>query len=97
MWFAAISNFQREFWFQKFCEKLLQGSRPVLDMLRTNPFPESPPRYLRAVVDRYRFTSGAERRRTGAWWRGEPLGLYAPVLTLESGMLALAPPELQPK
>jgi len=97
MWFAAISDIQREFWFQKFCERLLQGSPPVLRLLRTDPFPQAPPRYLRAVVYRYHFTSIAERRRTGAWWRGEPLGFYAPVLTLESGKLALAPPELQPK
>jgi len=97
MWFAAISGFRSEFWFAKLCERLLQGSRPVLNMLRTNPFPGAPPRYLRALVDRYHFTSAAERRRTGAWWRAEPLGFYAPVMTLESGHLALAPLELQPK
>jgi hypothetical protein len=97
MWFAAISGFRSEFWFAKLCERLLQGSRPVLGLLRTNPFPGAPPRYLRALVDRYHFTSAAERRRTGAWWRAEALGFYAPVMTLESGHLALAPPELQPK
>ena len=95
MWFAAISDFRTEMWFLKFCEKVLQGSRPVLRLLRTNPFPDAPPRYLRAVVDRYRFTTLAERRKSGAWWQGQPLGLYAPVLTLEAGRLALAPPELQ--
>ncbi len=95
MWFAAISDFRSEFWFAKFCEKLLQGSPPVLRLLRTNPFPNAAPRYLRAVVDRYRFTNPVERRETGAWWSAQPLGLYAPVLTLESGRLALAPAELQ--
>jgi hypothetical protein len=67
----------------------------VLGLLRANPFPEGPPRYVRAMIDRYHFTDPATRRATGAWWRREPLGPYAPVLTLTQGKLALAPAELQ--
>jgi len=67
----------------------------VLRLLRSNPFAEAPPRYIRAVVYRYHFTDPAARRATGAWWRRERLGLYAPVLTLQDGALAVAPAELQ--
>jgi hypothetical protein len=95
MWFAALSDFRREFWFLRFCEQLLRNSKPVLGLLLENPFPDAPPRYVRAVVYRYHFTGPAARRATGAWWRREPLGLYSPVLTLEAGQLAAAPPELQ--
>lgn len=95
MWFAAISDFRTEFWFARFCEKLLLGAEPVLRLLRTNPFPGTPPRYLRAVVYRYHFTDPAERRASGAWWRREPLGPYCPVLTLEAGRVVVAPAELQ--
>ncbi len=95
MWFAALVDFREVPWFLRFCEKLLLGSEPVLRLMRENPFPDSPPRYLRAVVYRYRFTDPAERRSRGAWWRRERLGLYCPVLTLEAGQLAPAPAELQ--
>jgi len=95
MWFAALSGYQREIWFLRFCDRLLRNSAPVVGLLRTNPFPGDPPRYLRAVVYRYHFTDAAVRRATGAWWRREPLGLYCPVLMLEGGTLAAAPAELQ--
>jgi len=95
MWFAALSDYRREFWFLRFCEELLGNSKPVLRLLARNPFRDAPPRYLRAVVYRYHFTDPAARRSTGAWWRREPLGLYCPVLTLEEGHLVAAPAELQ--
>jgi predicted DCC family thiol-disulfide oxidoreductase YuxK len=88
MWFAAIGDFRRETWFLRFCERLLQGSPPVLALLERNPFPQSPPRFVRAVVYDYHFTDARARRASGAWWRREPLGLYCPVLTLERGRLA---------
>jgi predicted DCC family thiol-disulfide oxidoreductase YuxK len=88
MWFAALSDYRQQPWFLSFCERLLQGSRPVLGLLRDNPFPEAPPRFLRAVVTVYRFTDPPTRRRTGAWWRREARGLYCPVLTLVQGRLA---------
>ena len=62
--------------------KLLQGSPPVLGLLADNPFPQKPPRYVRALVYDYRFTDRAERARTGRWWRRELKGLYCPVLSL---------------
>lgn len=95
MWFAALSDFQHERWLLSLCDKLLRNSAPVLNLFAENPFPGAPPRYIRAVLYRYHFTDPAARRATGAWWRREPLGLYCPVLTLEAGRLAAAPPELQ--
>ena len=95
MWFAALSDYRSEGWLLRFCEQLLRGSRPVLGLLRANPFPEGPPRYVRAMIDRYHFTDRATRRATGAWWRRERLGPYAPVLTLTEGKLAVAPEDLQ--
>jgi hypothetical protein len=51
----------------------------VLGLLATNPFPDHPPRYVRAVLYDYRFTDAAEKRQTGAWWRRRELGPYTPV------------------
>jgi hypothetical protein len=81
MWFAALSRFEEEPWFQRFGRRLLARSPPVLNLLARDPFDGRSPRYLRAVLYRYRFSDAAARRRTGAWWTREALGLFAPVLT----------------
>lgn len=82
MWFAALSDYRRETWFLDFCARLLQGSPTVVALLRHNPFPQAPPRYLRALVYDYRFTDPATRRAEGAWWRRELKGTYCPTLSL---------------
>jgi hypothetical protein len=83
MWFAALGRFQENPWFAAFLRKLLEGSPAVTGLLEKNPFPERPPRYVRARGYDYRFTDSDERRRTGAWWSREERGLYAPMLSLE--------------
>jgi hypothetical protein len=84
MWFAALGNEQRNPWFQYFQYRLLQGNKDVLALIETNPFPDAPPRYIRAVLYDYRFTDFATRREDGAWWRRKPLRLYSPVRSLQS-------------
>ena len=51
----------------------------MLGLLADNPFPDRPPRYVRAVSYDYRFTDSAERARTGAWWRRREIGPYCPI------------------
>jgi predicted DCC family thiol-disulfide oxidoreductase YuxK len=92
MWFAALGRVEGNPWFLSFCQRLLEGSRPVLALLETDPFPRAPPRYLRAIIYEYRFTDAATRRATGAWWRRERRGFYCPVLTLRGGRLVAAEP-----
>jgi len=55
----------------------------VLALFAGNPFPQDPPRQIRAVLWQYWFTSMAEKRATGTWWRRQLLGLYAPTLERE--------------
>jgi lipase maturation factor 1 len=81
MWFAALGDYRRSPWFVAFLARLLENARPVVDLLRINPFHAAPPRYVRATVYRYQFSNLATRRATGEWWRRERLGLYCPVLT----------------
>jgi predicted DCC family thiol-disulfide oxidoreductase YuxK len=83
MWFAALGGYEENPWFIQFCARLLDGSRPVAALLAHDPFAGRAPRYVRAVVYDYRFTDRATRRRTGAWWAREPVGLYCPVLSKE--------------
>src|SRR5262249_52957454 len=81
MWFVGISPAYGEPWLRRFLAKLLENDRAVLRLLRATPFPDAPPRYVRARVYRYRFTTAAERRATGDWWVrsyvGELLGPLA--------------------
>jgi len=78
MWFAALSRQYADRWFLALVGKLLVNDRAVLGLLRHNPFPEAPPVYVRARMYRYRFTTRAERRETGAWWHRTDVGEYLP-------------------
>ena len=84
MWFAALGSYEENPWLVRLVGRLLEGSPEVLGLLAHNPFPEHPPRYVRAALFDYRFTSSEERHRTGAWWRREAKGLYLPALTREN-------------
>lgn len=68
MWFLPLSPAYGEGWFPAFLVRLLEGDPAVLRLLRRNPFPARPPVHIRARLFRYRYTTWAELRRTGAWW-----------------------------
>ena len=82
MWFAALSDWRGNPWFVNFTVRLLEGSREVTQLMDGNPFPSGPPKYVRALLFHYRFTTFEERRATGAWWHREPKGLYFPAISL---------------
>jgi len=83
MWFAAISPGYAQPWLQPFMERLLRNDRPTLRLLQHNPFPESPPRYVRAELYQYRFTTWAELRSEHAWWHRARISMYARPMTLQ--------------
>ena len=92
MWFAALGDVSNNRWVLVFEKKLLEGSDEVTALMAENPFPHSPPKYLRAQVYLYEFTTADERKTTGAWWTRTPRGSYVPDLGLDStGTLTLAP------
>ncbi|MFJ2770345.1 lipase maturation factor family protein [Streptomyces sp. NPDC087300] len=69
MWFAALSPAYARPWFGPLVERLLDGDRDTLRLLRASPFPpEAPPAYVRARLYRYRYTTWRELRATGAHW-----------------------------
>ncbi len=83
MWFAALSTASQTPWFSSLMLRLLEGSPEVLPLLKTNPFPNGPPKMLRAVVYDYHFSDPRTRASTGAWWRREYLGTYFPAVSLK--------------
>ena len=82
MWFAALGTYQQNPWFISFAERLLQGSPAVLRLLDHNPFPEEPPRFVRAELYEYSFTDFSTKGGDGTWWESEYLGLYLPPVSL---------------
>ncbi|GAA3870929.1 lipase maturation factor family protein [Streptomyces lacrimifluminis] len=69
MWFAALSPAYAGSWFGALVERLLENDRDTLRLLRGSPFPpDAPPRYVRARLFRYRYTTWRELRATGARW-----------------------------
>jgi predicted DCC family thiol-disulfide oxidoreductase YuxK len=84
MWFAALGNYQSNEWFQNLMVRLLQGSPPVARLFERTPFGGSPPRYVRALLYEYRFTTITERRATGDFWHRDLRGLYFPRISLDS-------------
>jgi predicted DCC family thiol-disulfide oxidoreductase YuxK len=85
MWFAALGTYRYNPWFVNFCVRLLQGSPDVLALMGHNPFPNAPPRYIRAVLYDYHYTDLATHHRTGEWWRRDRVGFYMPVMALQPG------------
>src|SRR5437660_4253270 len=83
MWFAALGTPQENPWIGGLIVRLLQGSHDVDRLLAHNPFPDKPPRYVRAMYYRYRFTTPSERRQTGAWWKRQELREYLPTVSLD--------------
>ena len=82
MWFAAMSSPMYHEWFVPFLAKLLESDRPTLRLLRKDPFEGHPPRFVRALLYLYRFTTPKEHRETGAWWHRELVGDYVPPVSL---------------
>ena len=76
MWFAALSSPRAQPWFGAFVERLAEASPPVLALLAHDPFGGAPPRFVRARLDDYRFSTLAQWRATGRWWVTRPIGPY---------------------
>ncbi|MFC4004630.1 lipase maturation factor family protein [Prauserella oleivorans] len=74
LWFVSLSPRYGARWLPELVTRLLSGDRQTLKLLRGNPFPDTPPRFVRARLFHYRYTTWQERRETRAWWVREPVG-----------------------
>jgi Lipase maturation factor len=83
LWFASLSTWRDSPFVPRTELRLLSNDQDVLSLFAANPFLHAPPRQVRVVMWQYWFTSMAEKKAHGLWWRREFLGLYAP--TLERG------------
>lgn len=79
IWFVPTQQPLQMNWFDRFIERLHQGSETVTALLEHNPFPDGPPRYLRVDSFEYRFTTVEERGQSGNWWHMEYQGFFPKV------------------
>ena len=81
LWFAAMKP-APEVWFENLLLRLLDNEPKVTALLEDNPFAEYPPRYIRARLYQYRFSTPEEKAQTGAWWQRQLLREYFPPIRL---------------
>lgn len=86
LWFATLGDVTDYPWVVTVEERLLDGEPSVLALFRRDPFAGAKPIAVRAIKWQYWFTTPAEKRATGAWWRREELGPYAPPAPLDRVM-----------
>jgi hypothetical protein len=83
LWFASLGNWNDNPIVPNTEIRLLSNSPDVLKLFRANRFADTPPKQVRAVLWQYRFTTLAEKRATGNWWKRQLLGSYAPTLEVQ--------------
>jgi len=99
LWFASLGEWRDNPIVLRTERRLLSNNQDVLALFAANPFPNAPPRYVRAVLWQYWFTSMAGKKEHGLWWRRQFLGLYAPEIEQEpDGRIGVTqwPTELPP-
>jgi hypothetical protein len=99
LWFASLGSWQEYSIVPRTEVRLLSNDSDVLSLFKQNPFPQKPPRQVRAVLWQYWFTSMAEKRPQGLWWRRQFLGLYAPTIERDAdgNIRAVEAPNVQPR
>jgi hypothetical protein len=79
IWFAAMASPAEYPWTLHFVWKLLHNDAGTLSLLANNPFPDTPPHYIRARLYRYQFAPLGDK----AWWKREVIGEWLPALSTD--------------
>ena len=68
-------------WTLHFIWKLLHNDAGTLSLLANNPFPDKPPRLIRAQLYQYHFAPPGNP--AGTWWERKLVGPWLPPLSIE--------------
>lgn len=85
MWFAALGTSRSTRWFSPFMVRLLDGEPVITQQFAHNPFPDAPPKYIRALLYEYEFEDRATKNAEGRWWKRELVGTYFGPASLSGG------------
>ena len=80
LWFASLGEWRQYPFVPRTEELLLENDPVVLRLFKDNPFPNAPPRQVRAVLWQYWFSTMEERRTEGVWWRRQVVAAYTPTI-----------------
>jgi multisubunit Na+/H+ antiporter MnhG subunit len=81
MWFAAMSTPDEYPWTLTLMSKLLHNDPGTLSLFAGNPFPNKPPKYIRAVWYRYTFTPPGNPIHL--YWQRQRLGIWLPAMAAD--------------
>ncbi|WP_299287080.1 lipase maturation factor family protein [uncultured Mucilaginibacter sp.] len=85
MWFAAMASPNEYPWTLNLVWKLLHNDPSTISLFAGNPFPQKPPRYVRAVL--YRYTFAKPGNPQGLYWNRKQLGLWLPAMSAQDPRL----------
>jgi len=82
LWFAAMADYRYYPWTLNLVWKLLHNDPDTLSLFGGNPFPDHPPRYIRAVLYNYKFAKPGNPEHV--YWTRERLNLWLPPFSVNS-------------
>ena len=74
LWFASLTTWQNALIVPLTEERLLEGDKDVLSLFRGDPFAAQPPKFVRAVLWQYWFSTPEEKRTRGCVVDSEAAG-----------------------
>ncbi|KAK2582003.1 hypothetical protein KPH14_002436 [Odynerus spinipes] len=84
MCFAASYTYHQSPWLMSLTYRLLSGQPEVLALINTveNPFNDKPPKYIKASLYHYRYTTyNTTGSNTQPWWTRKKVEEYMPIFT----------------
>ncbi len=81
MWFAAMASPNEYPWTLNLVWKLLHNDPGTISLFAGNPFPQKPPKYIRAVLYRYMFAKPGNLQ--GLWWNRERISIWLPAMSAD--------------
>lgn len=85
MWFASMSTPDEYPWTINLVWKLLHNDRNAVSLFARNPFPDTPPRYIRAVLYRYKFVK--PNNPQGVYWSREQVSIWLAAMSVNDPRL----------
>jgi hypothetical protein len=81
LWFAAMATYREYPWTLNLVYKLLHNDPAMLGLFAGNPFPDHPPRYIRAVLYTFHFAKPGNPEHV--YWTRDRMGLWLPAFSVD--------------
>ena len=85
LWFAAMNRYENNPWIVHLAYKLLKGEKEIFTLLETNPFPNRPPKFIKA--EHYLYKLKRPWDHSDEWYKRTWIKEYLPPLHLDNPSL----------